>query len=136
MWTYVIAFTEDLDEFVMVRSRKRGGWEMPGGRLGKGEDPVTGARREFTEETGMELFTDVSLSTRYRGGTVFFGVAGEKKDIPPEDEIEEVAFHSRLPEDLAYPEEEYIPLIEMAKKELISYGRRGHSPFLTSKPLR
>jgi 8-oxo-dGTP pyrophosphatase MutT (NUDIX family) len=34
----------------------RGGtWAIPGGALDEGEDPVTGALREFFEETGLEL---------------------------------------------------------------------------------
>ena len=51
-FTYVIAF--DGDKFVMVRHRDRK-WEMPGGRLLKGENFEQAAVREFFEETGMSL---------------------------------------------------------------------------------
>ena len=33
----------------------RWGWEVPGGRLEPGEDPVVGARRETREETGWRV---------------------------------------------------------------------------------
>ena len=35
--------------------RTYGKWEFPGGGLDEGEDPLTGALREFAEETGMTL---------------------------------------------------------------------------------
>ena len=66
MWTYVLAFTRDLSSFVMVRSGKRGGWEMPGGRNEQNEEHIDCARREFMEETGMELETDQSLGIKYK----------------------------------------------------------------------
>jgi 8-oxo-dGTP pyrophosphatase MutT (NUDIX family) len=40
--------------FVLVRHSMRG-WELPGGRLEEGEEPLEAARREFEEETGREL---------------------------------------------------------------------------------
>ena len=34
---------------------KPGGWDIPGGRLDKGENPFDGLRRETKEETGLEI---------------------------------------------------------------------------------
>ncbi len=51
-FVYVIAFNGD--RFVMVRHRERA-WEMPGGRLLKGETHEQAAVREFFEETGMSI---------------------------------------------------------------------------------
>ncbi len=121
MWTYVIAFLKDVDmdtaPFLMVRSRKRGGWEMPGGRMEEGETTVGSARREFLEETGRHLITDGDLSVPYKGGHVFFGIADhDAVQGPIEHEISDVSWFKRLPDDLAYPQEEYEPLIEIGRK--------------------
>ena len=34
---------------------RRGHWDLPGGFLDETEDPVDGLRREFREETGLEI---------------------------------------------------------------------------------
>ncbi len=120
MWTYVVAYldVEDIQtaQFIMVRSRKRGGWEMPGGGTEEGETPIGSAEREFLEETGRYLITDESLSVPYKGGRVFFGVTNRNAVRDPiEHEISDVSWFKKLPEDLAYPLEEYVPLIEMGR---------------------
>ena len=119
MWTYVIAFREDLETFIMVRSRKRGGWEMPGGSAVDGETPLQAAKREFSEETGYALITSKDLVGPYQDGFVVFGTIG--KEAPSGKDAEEItmtAFFSELPEDLAYPLAEYEPLIVLGKKML------------------
>jgi len=122
MWTYCIAFTEDLTRFLMVRSGKRGGWEMPGGRMEPGETPLASAKREFMEETGSMIHTKDDLSVRLGTGRVFFGTIGPKIGGRREGEITEVALFERLPDDLAYPEEEYLPLIEKGRESLKRNG--------------
>lgn len=42
------------DEVLLVRRATDGGWELPGGRVGRGERAVGGVRREITEETTLE----------------------------------------------------------------------------------
>jgi 8-oxo-dGTP diphosphatase len=119
MWTYVIAFTRDLSRFMMVRSRKRGGWEMPGGGGREGETPIETSKREFREETGHELTTDEDWVTDLQEGHVHFGFIGEGgTDERKEDEIIQVGMFKDLPEDLAYPSVEYLPLIEFGRKLL------------------
>ena len=121
MWTYVIAFTDDLSRFMMVRSRKRGGWEMPGGRALPGELPVETSKREFLEETGYELITMEDFSTSLGNGTVHFGYIGPGDSSRRSmREILDVSLFSRLPEDLAYPTEEYAPLIDLGRRLLSS----------------
>ncbi|MCU0798142.1 MAG: NUDIX hydrolase [Candidatus Thermoplasmatota archaeon] len=118
MWTYCIAFTDDRTRFLMVRSRKRGGWEMPGGGMEPDETPVASAKREFMEETGSILHTSDDLSVNLGTGRVFFGTIGPKVGIRREGEITDVALFERLPDGLAYPQEEYLPLIEKGREML------------------
>ncbi len=123
MWTYSIAFTEDLGRFLMVRSKKRGGWEMPGGRMEPGETPLSSAEREFLEETGHKLITVGHLSRNLSDGLVFFGIIGPKVSDRREGEITEVALFEKLPDVLAYPQEEYVPLIDVGREMLKRDGR-------------
>ena len=47
------------DGRVLIGRRKieprKGYWDLPGGFLEEGEDPLAGLRREFLEETGLEV---------------------------------------------------------------------------------
>jgi 8-oxo-dGTP diphosphatase len=53
------AFIRDGDAHVLLARRATepdlGKWDVPGGFLEEGEDPVEGLRRELREETGIEL---------------------------------------------------------------------------------
>lgn len=40
-------------------------WEIPGGRLNLGEDPILGIMREIKEETGLYITPKVPLSVRH-----------------------------------------------------------------------
>ena len=40
-------------------------WEIPGGRLEIGEDPVEGMKREMLEETGLEVEVVMPFSVRH-----------------------------------------------------------------------
>jgi 8-oxo-dGTP diphosphatase len=42
------------DQVLVVCRHSDGGWELPGGRLGRDEDARKGARRELVEETGLD----------------------------------------------------------------------------------
>jgi 8-oxo-dGTP pyrophosphatase MutT (NUDIX family) len=119
MWTYVIAFTTDLRRFMMVRSQKRGGWEMPGGRAEGEETPLEASMREFKEETGYSLVSKEEWITDLQDGFVHFGLIGDGSPTKRKtDEIIEVGLFTKLPDELAYPSVEYEPLIEMGRSLL------------------
>ena len=113
-YVYVYAFLDE--KLMMVRNRKRGGWEIPGGRLKRGETYDEGAEREFLEETGHRL--EIVSSTAAEEGMVFFGRVGEKIDEFDSEEIAEIEFVDRLPRDLNFPEVEYLVYLRTAPEEL------------------
>ena len=121
-FTYVIAFRDD--KFVMVRHRDRA-WEMPGGRLNKGENYEQAAVREFFEETGMSLDVIGKIRISKPGGKVFVGLARESlTEKPVEWNIVEVREFSELPKDLSFPEVEYRVMLAYARKLLEKYKKR------------
>lgn len=54
----------DADGRILLSREDNGKWEMLGGGLDHGEDPIVGLKREIMEETGLEV-TSVSASPKY-----------------------------------------------------------------------
>ena len=50
-----VVFHDADGRFLLVKPTYRDGWEIPGGGLDAGEDPVRAARREIKEELGIDL---------------------------------------------------------------------------------
>lgn len=71
-------FSHDLRHTLLV-AHPRFGWLSPGGRLEEGESPLEGARREVTEETGIQprlLLPDpVALLGNHRPPERLYGLA-------------------------------------------------------------
>lgn len=105
---YAIGFKGD--RFLMVYNPKRGGWEMPGGKLEEFETPLEGIKREYREECGFEL--DV-LDCMPMGPVVVF--AGILKENRGEAEMG-WELMDELPHDLAFPECEYREQITWARE--------------------
>ena len=109
---YAIGFKGD--RFLMVYNPKRGGWEMPGGKLVEFETPVEGIVREYREECGFDLEV---LDCRPMGAVVVFaGVLGEERQEA------EMGWElmDELPDNLAFPECEYREQIAWARQAVRS----------------
>ena len=96
--TRVIGFDE-AGRIALVRlSFGPSGWSLPGGGLGRREDPIAGAAREFREETGCTLaepvFFSISEETSHGAPNRVHLVAGQAHGRPRADgrEVLEVAF--------------------------------------------
>lgn len=110
----VVCFEDaDRDRFLMARHAERG-WELPGGRVRDGEDPVRAAVREFGEEIGRELLDPDLVVTQERDKGTFHVVSGtlgpkapERAD--PEDVVEDWRFVETIDdvEPLAFPDDPY-----------------------------
>ncbi len=92
------------------REPRRGCWDIPGGFLEEGEDPVAGLRREFREETGIDvepvelLRVDVDPYTTYSVLGITWVVRGDGEPRPADD-VEELRFFApeELPREMAFP---------------------------------
>lgn len=94
---------------------RRGHWDLPGGLLEETEAPVDGLRREFREETGLEI-EPVELMRidiePYAGRYVFsvtWIVHGEGEPLAADD-VEELRWfaHDELPAEMAFPGQELV----------------------------
>jgi 8-oxo-dGTP pyrophosphatase MutT (NUDIX family) len=109
-WVYAIGF--EGDRFLMVDNPKRGGWEMPGGRVEEKEDPQDASVREFREEAGVQFLPVDCME--YEGGLVF---TGEVVNDNGKGEMPWQLFKD-LPEKLAFPAVEYEAQLRWAREAI------------------
>ena len=117
MYVYTVAF-DTTGDFLLVHNVKRGGWEFPGGSVEDGESAEDAARREFLEETGFRIKL---LGKRIweDGGIVFSGtVTFRTREKVVDEAIDAMGMFSSLPEDIAWPREEYIDILQWARSTL------------------
>lgn len=90
---------DDTGRFMLVKE-DNGKWELPGGGLDHGEDPILGLKREIEEEMGLEV-TFVSPSPKYfitsqKAGqdtfmaNVIYEIKLKDLNFTPSDECQEV----------------------------------------------
>ncbi len=109
--SYVVIAARHKGGWIFVRHRRRGGFEMPAGHPGEGEDTVTAAARELIEETGATDFTmepvayysvDAGQGEQY--GRLFYADVGKLGELTDHDEIEGVRIFRRMPRNLSLRE--------------------------------
>ena len=86
---------------LLVKPSYKDGWDIPGGYVEPGESPKQAARREVSEELGIDLAIGRLLVVDWaphpnEGDKLLFifdgGQLGERDVSPSDDEIEEIRF--------------------------------------------
>jgi ADP-ribose pyrophosphatase YjhB (NUDIX family) len=94
---------------------RRGHWDLPGGFLDETEDPVDGLRREFREETGLDvepvelLRIDIEPYGDRHVFSVTWIVRGDGEPVAADD-VEELRWFApgELPGEMAFPGQESV----------------------------
>jgi ADP-ribose pyrophosphatase YjhB (NUDIX family) len=100
------------------REPRQGYWDLPGGFLNEGETPVDGLRREFLEETGLEIepVTLLRIDIEPYAGRYVFSVSWLVRDVDPAreplpaDDVDQVRWFGRdeLPAEMAFPGQDLV----------------------------
>jgi len=85
----VIPFRQNGKRWEVLLLRCFKNWDFPKGMMDKGEDPLTAARREFTEETGIshveiispELFVDTEPYSNGKVARYYPGVVTSEEEV-------------------------------------------------------
>jgi len=107
------------DGRVLIGRRKvdprKGYWDLPGGFLEEGEEPLAGLRREFLEETGLEVEpvewvgAFVDPYDRYFVLGLTWIVRGDGEPVAADD-VAELAWFApdELPAEMAFANQEHV----------------------------
>jgi ADP-ribose pyrophosphatase YjhB (NUDIX family) len=108
--TYVVGVVavirNSAGEVLLLRERHHTGWALPGGLLGRREQPADGIVREVHEETGLALTADtvgephVELDPQARRVDVVFWISADESMRPEPQEPEVLEVHWFAPEEL------------------------------------
>ncbi|MDQ0193283.1 NUDIX hydrolase [Paenibacillus wynnii] len=102
--TFAVILAKYNNDYIIIKNRNRGGWEIPGGRREEGETIEQTANRELYEETGAVKFNTApygiySFYDTY--GMAFVAEVVEMEKLP-DFEIEEIKFVDALPQNLNF----------------------------------
>jgi 8-oxo-dGTP pyrophosphatase MutT (NUDIX family) len=119
-WANVIAITKN-NEVVLIKQYRHGVekvlWEIPGGVVEDGEDPMDGVKRELLEETGYTAVEFIQVGALYPNPAIqtntmycYLALNAEKMTTQSLDDGEDIEVH-------------LVPL-----NELIAMTKRGDFP--------
>ena len=112
--TYVRMVVKYNGKFVLCYHMKSNKWDCIGGRVEKGESPLTAAKRELFEETGAVDFDIVPVrdykrfledGTFYNNNREYFVCVRKFSDLPEGSEMGKIDFFDEIPDNFRYPNE-------------------------------
>ena len=116
---YVIIGARYNHQWLFVRHRDRGTWEMPAGHIEPGENPDDAANRELQEETGALTFAleylmdySVELHNNLEYGRLYYADIKQIGRIH-DSEIAEIGLRDTLPDSLTYPQVQEVLFAEV-----------------------
>lgn len=118
-FTRVVCVSKYKNKWVFSKNIKRGGWEIPGGHIEKGETWQQAAKRELFEETGatkvkLEPICAYSISSY----ALLCYAEIEELSTLPNFEISEIGFFEILPSNLSFPDSHKILFEAVLNKKL------------------
>ncbi len=106
---YVVIVSRYNGKWVLCRHKKRDTWEIPGGHIEKGENPLEAAQRELYEETGAILYEIIPVNiyavrsgNEITLGMLYFAEIEVLGALPSAMEMAEIDLFEEIPQNLTY----------------------------------